>query len=121
MLSPFRGFYDAQSEADRLFNEMLGGLSRGGGRHRAGPEAHRDRGLERLGPRREGEGRRGRGTGAPLFVVRKLPSAPRALPRARQQSFSHTRQVSCLLPVVGDIIVRKERNVSTAVYIRRSR
>jgi hypothetical protein len=29
MLSPFRGFYDAQSEADRLFNEMLGGLSRG--------------------------------------------------------------------------------------------
>jgi HSP20 family protein len=26
MLSPFRGFYDAQSEADRLFNEMLGGL-----------------------------------------------------------------------------------------------
>src|SRR5215213_9946902 len=32
MLSPFRGFYDAQSEADRLFNEMLGGLSRGRGR-----------------------------------------------------------------------------------------
>jgi HSP20 family protein len=29
MLSPFRGFYDAQSEADRLFNEMLGGLGRG--------------------------------------------------------------------------------------------
>ena len=25
MLSPFRGFYDAQSEVDRLFNEMLGG------------------------------------------------------------------------------------------------
>jgi len=24
MLSPFRGFYDAQSEVDRLFNEMLG-------------------------------------------------------------------------------------------------
>jgi HSP20 family protein len=29
MLSPFRGFYDAQSEVDRLFNEMLGGLGRG--------------------------------------------------------------------------------------------
>jgi len=28
MLSPFRGFYDAQSEVDRLFNETLGGLSR---------------------------------------------------------------------------------------------
>ena len=28
MLSPFRGFYDAQSEVDRLFNEMLGGLGR---------------------------------------------------------------------------------------------
>ena len=28
MLSPFRGFYDVQSEADRLFNEMLGGLGR---------------------------------------------------------------------------------------------
>ena len=32
MLSPFRGFYDAQSEVDRLFNEMLGGLGRRGGR-----------------------------------------------------------------------------------------
>jgi HSP20 family protein len=32
MLSPFRGFYDTQSEVDRLFNEMLGGLSRGRGR-----------------------------------------------------------------------------------------
>jgi HSP20 family protein len=29
MLRPFRGFYDAQSEVDRLFNEMLGGLGRG--------------------------------------------------------------------------------------------
>jgi HSP20 family protein len=28
MLSPFRGFYDTQSEMDRLFNEMLGGLGR---------------------------------------------------------------------------------------------
>ena len=28
MLSPFRGFYDMQSEVDRLFNEMLGGLGR---------------------------------------------------------------------------------------------
>jgi HSP20 family protein len=28
MLSPFRGFYDTQSEVDRLFNEMLGGLGR---------------------------------------------------------------------------------------------
>ena len=28
MLSPFRGFHDAQSEADRLFNEMFGGLGR---------------------------------------------------------------------------------------------
>jgi HSP20 family protein len=32
MLSPFRGFYDTQSGVDRLFNEMLGGLSRGRGR-----------------------------------------------------------------------------------------
>ena len=32
MLSPFRGFYDAQSEVDRLFNEMLGGVSRRRGR-----------------------------------------------------------------------------------------
>jgi HSP20 family protein len=30
MLSPFRGFYDAHSEVDRLFNEMLGGLGRRG-------------------------------------------------------------------------------------------
>jgi HSP20 family protein len=30
MLTPFRGFYDAQSELDRLFNEMLGGLGRRG-------------------------------------------------------------------------------------------
>jgi HSP20 family protein len=29
MMSPFRGFYDAQSEVDRLFNETFGGLSRG--------------------------------------------------------------------------------------------
>src|SRR5688500_11357056 len=36
MLSPFRGFYDAQSEVDRLFNEMLGGLSRGRGRQGGG-------------------------------------------------------------------------------------
>ena len=28
MLSPFRGFHDAQSEVDRLFNEMFGGLGR---------------------------------------------------------------------------------------------
>ena len=28
MLSPFRGFYDVQSEVDRLFNETLGGLGR---------------------------------------------------------------------------------------------
>lgn len=28
MLSPFRGFHDVQSEMDRLFGEMLGGLSR---------------------------------------------------------------------------------------------
>jgi HSP20 family protein len=32
MLSPFRGFYDAQSEVDRLFNETFGSLSRGRGR-----------------------------------------------------------------------------------------
>ena len=32
MLSPFRGFYDAQSEVDRLFDEMLGGLGRRRGR-----------------------------------------------------------------------------------------
>jgi HSP20 family protein len=29
MLSPFRGFYDVQSEVDRLFNETFGGLGRG--------------------------------------------------------------------------------------------
>jgi len=32
MLSPFRGFYDAQSEVDRLFNETFEALSRGRGR-----------------------------------------------------------------------------------------
>ncbi|HSK83733.1 MAG TPA: Hsp20/alpha crystallin family protein [Rubrobacter sp.] len=32
MLSPFRGFYDAQSEVDRLFGELLGPLGRGRGR-----------------------------------------------------------------------------------------
>jgi HSP20 family protein len=32
MMSPFRGFYDAQSEVDRLFNETFGGLGRGRGR-----------------------------------------------------------------------------------------
>jgi HSP20 family protein len=32
MLSPFRGFYDAHSEVDRLFGEILGGLGRGRGR-----------------------------------------------------------------------------------------
>ena len=36
VLSPFRGFYDAQSEVDRLFNEMLGGLGRGRGRQGGG-------------------------------------------------------------------------------------
>ena len=35
MLSPFRGFYDAQSEVDRLFNEMLGGPGRGVGAREA--------------------------------------------------------------------------------------
>ena len=38
MLNPFRGFYDAQSEVDRLFDEMFGGLSRSQGR-RGGPAA----------------------------------------------------------------------------------
>lgn len=32
MLSPIRGFYDVQSEVDRLFNEMLGGVGLRGGR-----------------------------------------------------------------------------------------
>ena len=32
MLSPFRGLYDAQSEVDQLFNEVLGSLSRRRGR-----------------------------------------------------------------------------------------
>ena len=36
MLSPFRGFYDAQSEVDRLFGEMLGPLGRGRGRQGGG-------------------------------------------------------------------------------------
>ena len=31
-MSPFRGFYDVQSEVDRLFDEMLGGLNRRRGR-----------------------------------------------------------------------------------------
>jgi HSP20 family protein len=34
MLSPFRGFFDPQSEVDRLFNELVGGL----GRRRGGQE-----------------------------------------------------------------------------------
>ena len=38
MLSPFRGFYDVQSEVDRLFGEMLGGLSRGRERQGAGQQ-----------------------------------------------------------------------------------
>jgi HSP20 family protein len=33
-LSPFRGFYDMQGEMNRIFDEMLGGLARGGGRQR---------------------------------------------------------------------------------------
>ena len=28
MLSPFRGFWDMQSEVDRMFNDMVGGLFR---------------------------------------------------------------------------------------------
>jgi HSP20 family protein len=36
MMSPFRGFYDTQSEVDRLFNETFGGLSRGRGRQGGG-------------------------------------------------------------------------------------
>ena len=32
MLSPFRGFYDAQSEVDRLFDEMFGSVGHGRGR-----------------------------------------------------------------------------------------
>ena len=36
MMSPFRGFYDVQSEVDRLFNETFGGLSRGRGRQGGG-------------------------------------------------------------------------------------
>jgi HSP20 family protein len=31
-LSPFRGFYDMQSEMNRIFDDMFGGLVRGGGR-----------------------------------------------------------------------------------------
>jgi HSP20 family protein len=38
MLSPFRGFYDAQSELDRLFNEMLGPLGRARGRQGGGQQ-----------------------------------------------------------------------------------
>jgi HSP20 family protein len=33
-LSPFRGFYDMQGEMNRMFDEMFGGLARGGGRQR---------------------------------------------------------------------------------------
>jgi HSP20 family protein len=35
MLNPFRGFYDAQSEVDRLFDEMFGGQGRRGGQQLA--------------------------------------------------------------------------------------
>ena len=35
MLSPFRGFYDMQSEVDRLFNETFGGLVADGGAREA--------------------------------------------------------------------------------------
>src|SRR5688572_32470320 len=31
-LSPFRGFYDVQSEMNRMFDEVFGSLSRAGGR-----------------------------------------------------------------------------------------
>lgn len=31
-LSPFRGFYDVQSEMNRMLDEAFGGLARGGGR-----------------------------------------------------------------------------------------
>src|SRR5215212_11958739 len=31
-LTPFRGFYDAQSEMNRMFDEMFGSLARSGGR-----------------------------------------------------------------------------------------
>ena len=43
MLSPFRGFYDAQSEVDRLFNEMLGAWVADGGVREASssPSGHR--------------------------------------------------------------------------------
>src|SRR5918911_3000466 len=34
-LSPYRGFYDMQGEMNRMFDEMFGGLARGGGRQRA--------------------------------------------------------------------------------------
>ena len=40
MLSPFRGLYDAQSEVDQLFNEVLGSLSRRRGRQGAQQLAH---------------------------------------------------------------------------------
>src|SRR5215208_4416104 len=41
MLSPFRGFYDAQSEVDRLFNETFGSLL-GRGRERQGTQQQLD-------------------------------------------------------------------------------
>jgi len=31
-LSPFRGFYDMQSEMNRMFDEVFGNLARSGGR-----------------------------------------------------------------------------------------
>jgi HSP20 family protein len=37
MLSPFRGFYDIQGEMNRLFDEMLGGVSRTAGRGQGAP------------------------------------------------------------------------------------
>ena len=38
MLSPFRGFYDMQSEVDRLFNETFGRLARGRERQGGGQQ-----------------------------------------------------------------------------------
>ena len=46
-LTPFRGFWDVQSEVDRLFNDMVGNLM---GRRRVSElrERQRELGLEEL-------------------------------------------------------------------------
>jgi hypothetical protein len=40
-MRPFRGFYDMQSEMNRMFDEVFGGLSRRSGRQMSSPGGRR--------------------------------------------------------------------------------